>query len=470
MASAGQAQAQEGSLVPLSVSYSYIQGLSLLENLLKRQNMLFLRHGSLQNAIWIVRLLRVSARGEGAIFCGKADMRRVGLIINIDWPDQHHMGIVAGVQRYAAEQEQWECNLAPQLSDSLCIPGSRLRYDGIIARITPGTRWAETARKVGLPLVNVRLQPLVRDTTTLVPDRRESGCLAAEHLIARGFRHFGYFGFGRDENSRQQVSGFCSTLKAAGFEPDIHLCRTSFDESSGTWERFVEETDRWIETWPRPMGILATSDRLCRYLADFCRGKGLDIPNDVGLIGTQNEPMMCLQPAPSLTSIDMAYDRVGYEAARLLDSMMDGHKPLSHFMTVPPRGLVARQSTDAMAVEDPLVAQAMRFISERGHTGIDVAAVAEAVCTTRRTLERRFRAVLDRTIAEELTRQKIECVKRLLTDTDTPIKALALESGFVDAKQLAKTFKRLAGISPTEYRQQRQSNPVRFRTDSVDGS
>lgn len=385
-------------------------------------------------------------------------MRRVGLIIDIDWPDQHHVGIVAGAQRYADEQNNWECRLAPQLSESLRIPGSRSRYDGIIARITPKTRWAECAIKARLPLVNVRLQPLVRNTTTLVPDRRESGCLAAEHLLARGFRHFGYFGFRRDENSLQQVEGFRHTLKTAGFECDVHQFNSSFDETSATWEKFVEETDHWIGTWPRPMGILTSSDRLCRYLADFCHGKGLNIPTDVGLIGTQNEPLMCLQSTPSLTSIDMGYERVGYEAARLLDSMMDGNKPPSQFMTVPPKGLVARQSTDVLAVDDPLVAQAMRFISEQGHTGIDVEDVANAVCTTRRTLERRFRTVLDRTIGDELSRQKIERVKRLLMDTDTAIKSLASQCGFMDGKQLAKTFKRLVGVSPTDYRRQRQSN------------
>ncbi len=383
-------------------------------------------------------------------------MRRVGLIIDIDWPDQHHMGIVAGVQRYVADTQHWECNLAPQLSSSLRIPGSRSCYDGIIARLTPTTKWIEHAKEARLPLVNVRLQPPVRNTTTVVPDRRESGCLAAEHLLARGFRNFGYFGLRRDENSRQQVEGFRDTLKAAGFKCDVHQSQLSFDKSGSAWEKFFEEADRWIETWPRPMGILASSDRLCRYLADFCRGKSLDIPNDVALIGTQNEPMMCLRPAPSLTSIDMGYDRVGYEAARLLDSMMDGHKPPSQFVTIPPKGLVARQSTDALAVEDPLVAESMRFISERGHTGIDVTAVAKAVHTTRRTLERRFRTVLDRTIAEELTRLKVERVKRQLSDTDTAIKSLASESGFIDGKQMAKTFKRVVGVSPTEYRRQRR--------------
>ncbi|MFP6667833.1 MAG: XylR family transcriptional regulator [Pirellulales bacterium] len=377
-------------------------------------------------------------------------MRRVGLIIDINFAKQHHVGIVAGVRRYAQEQEHWDCIFSPQLCETLRIPGTRSRYDGIITRVTP--KWARLIKKARVPLVNVRLQTTASDVLTVAPDRRAAGRMAAEHFLARGFRHFGYLGFRNDKNSRQQCAGYWDTLQNAGWDCDIRLTNVTYDEESRKWQRFLDETNRWITSWPRPIGILAGSDFLCRYVADLCFRNGLDIPLDVALIGIQNEPMVCVEPAPSLTSVDLGYDRVGYEAARLLESLMDGRKPPSKMITLPPKGLIARQSTDVFAVEDPLVVQAMRFMSEKGHTGIDVATVAEAAATTRRTLERRFRAVLGRTIAEELTRLKIERVKRLLVDTDIAIKTLALECGFVDGKQMSKTFTRVVGIPPTEYR------------------
>jgi LacI family transcriptional regulator len=382
-------------------------------------------------------------------------MRHVGLIIDITWTDQHHIGIVAGVRRYAQEQTHWDCIFSPQLSESLQIPGMSSRYDGIIARVTP--KWARLAKEARVPLVNVRLQTAAQGVPTVAPDRRAAGCMAAEHLLARGFRHFGYLGFRPDKNSRQQLTGYRDTLREAGFDCDVHWTTYAFDETSSNWQRFHDEANRWIATWPRPIGILAGSDQLCRYLADLCVRKDIVIPVDVALIGTQNEAMMCLHQTPSLTSVDMGYDRVGYEAAKLLDSLMDGETSSSELITLPPTGLVARQSTDVLAVEDALVAQAMRFIAEQGHTGIDVGDVAEAVFTTRRTLERRFRSVLDRSIAEELTRLKVERVKRQLADTDTSIKTLALHSGFIDSKQMSKTFKRVVGVSPTEFRRQRRT-------------
>jgi LacI family transcriptional regulator len=139
-----------------------------------------------------------------------------------------------------------------------------------------------------------------------------------------------------------------------------------------------------------------------------------------------------------MRAVDMGHDAVGYTAAKLLDSLMDEAMPTKQMITLPPKGLVAKQSTDALAVEDSLVAEAMRFIAERGHTGIDVDDVAEAVLTTRRTLERKFRSVLDRSIAEEMLRLKIERAKRQLADTETSIKTLALESGLSTASRWAR--------------------------------
>lgn len=382
-------------------------------------------------------------------------MRHVALIIDTTWANQNHLGIVAGVRRYVREHENWDCILSPQLSESLRIPGGKSRYDGIIARVTPKS--AQLAKKKRVPLVNVRLQTQVRNVPTVAPDRRAAGRMAAEHLLARGFRHFGYLGFHRDKNSQQQLAGYQEMLQAAGLGCDVHLTNRSYDESSSNWEKFVDQIDRWIDNWPRPMGVLASSDQICRYLADFCLRKGLDIPIDVALIGTQNEPLLCLQPAPLLTSIDLGYDAVGYAAAKHLESLMDGAKRTNKLITLPPKGLVARESTDALAVEDPLVAEAMRFIAERAHTGIDVDDVAEAVLKTRRTLERRFRTAIDRTIAEELVRLKLERVKRQLADTEMTVKDLALDCGFINGKQMGKTFTRVVGMTPKEYRDQRRA-------------
>ncbi len=155
---------------------------------------------------------------------------------------------------------------------------------------------------------------------------------------------------------------------------------------------------------------------------------------------------------PTLTSVDVGYQKVGYVAAEVLEGLMDGAAAPQEFIAIEPVGLFARQSTDVLAVDDPLVAAAMRYMSENGHQQIHVDDVARRVAASRRSLERRFRKSLGRSIAQELNRLRFERLKRLLLDTDTPIKVLAATSGFIDAKQLSKAFRRVEGITPAEYR------------------
>jgi len=224
------------------------------------------------------------------------------------------------------------------------------------------------------------------------------------------------------------------------------------------WEAFIAGLEAWVDTWTTPIGIYVTHDLYCRYLIDVCRSRGLEVPSDVALIGTFNESVICASPAPTLTSIDLGYPQIGYQAAELLDRLMDGEPPPEGPRWIEPSELVPRQSTDAYAVDDPLVGQALRFIAEHGHEPINVRTVADEIPTVRRTLERRFRAALGRTIAEEITRLRLERVKRRLVETEEPLKVVALASGFSSAQQLYKAFLRIEGISPQQYRRQRQQS------------
>ncbi len=382
-------------------------------------------------------------------------MRRIAVIIDLGWAYQHHHGVYLGIQRYAQQRSDWDCVVLPYVNESLTYPGAEAPYDGMIARATP--RLAARAKELHVPLVNVWRGSPTEGVPTVAPDMERAGTMAAEHLLGRGCRRFAYLGFRRDKSGRHQLAGFRGALQKAGLDCDAHLIKQAFDEKSSEWQRFLEGVNQWIDTWTLPIGVFVTFDTVCRYLADTCRWKGLNIPHDVLLVGSSNEPVVCLQAEPTLTSIDLGYERVGFKAAGLLDRLMDGEKPPAEPIKLTmPKELVPRGSTDMYAVDDPLVSQAMRFIGEQGHTGIGVEEISRAVHTTRRTLERRFREVLGHTIAEELTRLKLERVKRELVETDLPIKKIASQLGFSNGKQMSKTFARVVGISPQEYRNQRR--------------
>jgi len=178
------------------------------------------------------------------------------------------------------------------------------------------------------------------------------------------------------------------------------------------------------------------------------------VPHDVAIIGTGNEDVICASPPPTLTSIDLNYIQVGYQAAALLDRLMDGEKPPDQPQLIAPAALIPRQSTDSYAVTDPTVARALRFIAEHGHESISVDDVVAAAPTSRRSLQRRFQEAMQRSITDEIARLRTERAKRRLMETDELLKNVAADSGFSNLNHFYRTFVRLEGVSPKAYRKQ----------------
>jgi LacI family transcriptional regulator len=195
---------------------------------------------------------------------------------------------------------------------------------------------------------------------------------------------------------------------------------------------------------------------LARYLAAACLRKQVRVPEEVAIVSIPNELMLCQHPSPSLTSIDISFEEVGYQAAALLERLMSGAKPPKAPIFIPPGELVPRQSTDSFAVSDPIVSRAMRFISEHGGESITVNDVAANAFVTRRTLERKFQSSLGRPISGEIQRLRIERVKRHLLESDVPIKTIALRLGFSDSKRLCEIFRRSEGTTPGKFRRERR--------------
>jgi LacI family transcriptional regulator len=380
---------------------------------------------------------------------------RVAISLEIDWGYKRHLEVYAGCQKFA-DEAGWSCSINPAVDRILKRSASgAVPFDGVIARATPAL--AAACRRAGVPLVNVWMNSPVRNLPNVFVDSEESGRMAAAHLLARGFRHFAYLGVQRELDSRQQLQGFRAVVQRAGFSCSEHRCnRNRVSGTAPGWEEFVTGLEGWIDTWELPIGVFAAHDLYCRYLIDICRVKGLHISQDVAIVGTHNETEICQAPAPSLTSIDLGFGQVGYRAAALLGRLMAGERPAVITELVAPAELVPRQSTDACAAADPMVARALRFIAEHGHQRIQVKHVAAAVATTRRTLERRFRDSLGRSIASEITRMRVQRAKRRMVETDASMKDVALSAGFRGADHLGKVFTRVEGMPPSDYRELHQ--------------
>ena len=325
------------------------------------------------------------------------------------------------------------------------------RGDGIIARIeNPAIARAVAAS--GLPTVDVSAARLLHDLPGLETDDRALAHTAAEHLRERGFQSFGYCGDARFNWSRWRGAAFAAHLEQHGFR-----C-AQFPESTPNRARSTDgETEltalaEWIRDLPKPVGIFAGYDIRGLQVLEACRRLGVAVPDSVAVLGVDNDELLCDLADPPLSSVIPDVRRTGFEAAALLDRMMRGQKIRGEGRLFAPQGVATRQSTDVVAVDDRQVSAAVRFIREHACQGIGVADVLKAVPMSRRVLETRFRKLLGRSPHEQILNVKLERVKRLLTETDLSLAAIAERTGFAHVEYLSVAFKRQTGVNASEFR------------------
>lgn len=382
--------------------------------------------------------------------------RRVALMLDLQWPYKRHSEIFAGVQRYA-EERGWVSIIDEFAHDTLRRRrGAAERYDGVVARANHPL--ARRTAALGIPVVNVWPSSPARHLLPGVyPDSTEVGRLVAEHLLARGFRSFATLTSPKNVDNDLEVKEFARLVHDAGFECALALIPQDPHRDAAHWRRTVQLIDAAMSRWAPPVGVYVGQEVCGRLVVQAGHRRGWRIPDDVAIVAGKNQEALCEQPRPSLTSIEIGYDRIGYAAAELLDRLMSGHAPPAAAVRVAPHGLVVRESTDFFAVGNPTVASALAFISATSHRRIGPDDVAAAVGVETRTLQNYFQKALKRAIAAEIRRVRIERAKRELAQGDRGLAAIARDVGFETVQRMYEVFRRELGVAPGEYRRQRQS-------------
>jgi len=361
----------------------------------------------------------------------------------------------AGIQKYAV-QAGWDCTIDPFAAHTMRMCRGAKPYDGIVGRAAPDL--IDDLGHLSVPVVNIRMNLPNNTLPSVFPDFEAIGVMGARRLIGRGCRQFGFLGSSAEAATRLMLKGFRSELKSYGLSCSVRRFKMYNLGRERSWRALTSGLSEWVDTWSTPIGVFSILDIGCHYLMHICRSKGLHAPRDVAVIGVGNDRVVCESTSPSITSIDPGHRQVGYQAAALLDRLMDGAAPPDQPILVPPAGLIQRESTDSYAVDDPAVARALVFIAEHGHEPITVDDVARAAMMTRRSLDRRFGKVMQRTIGDEILRMRIERAKRRLVESDEPLKRVAGDSGFNSRRSFDRAFIRREGVSPSQYRKQRKAD------------
>lgn len=373
---------------------------------------------------------------------------RVALLIETTRTFSREM--LAGVRRYVAEHGPWSTYLELRAPDS--SPPAWLRHwdgDGILTR-TFTQEMADVIAATGLPAVEMRSRNLSGKRPFVGVDNAYIGRSVAEHFFERGYRTFAAYSLQTEVFFIERVRNFVSTVEAYGC-PCYELPE-SLSDSASDWEQSQSRLIHWLAQLPKPVGIFAANDQLGVRLLEACQRAGVAVPEEVAVVGAENEETLCTFATPPMTSVRFDGQAVGYLSAELLDRMMQGKAPRRRETLVPPLGIVVRRSSDELVINDTLVANAARLIRENVMNGINVDELCRRLNASRSTLDRRMKAALHRSPKEEITRIRFREVERLLRETDLTIEVIARQTGFAHSHYLQAAFKEAYGQTPGAFR------------------
>lgn len=375
-------------------------------------------------------------------------IRRIAIMM----PREYRFGreIILGAAKYCMTHSMSLLHLGVVEPDEVGDP-RKTDVEGVISyAVTPAM--VEKFAKWGLPLVCTSSRVAESAAPTVLADNVRIGEYGARHLLDRGFRSLAYLGIEGHWYSQLRGDGFRATASAAGVE-----CRSveqvTFDLNNRPLECSLAT---WIRSLPLPIGMMCCNDIRSRHVLEICRLMKLRVPQDVAIVGCDNDEVICQGMDPMLSSVDPNAYRIGYEAAGTLARLLSGKK-VDNRLLIPPLGTVPRASTYTTPAADHTIALALNYIHEKSDEPLGVREIAARVGMSRRTLERKFEKHVGWSIATAIRRAHIERAKQLLIDTDISLEEIAEASGLKYVRQLRIAFVRETGGSPSQFRRSFQT-------------
>ena len=409
-------------------------------------------------------------------------MKNIALCMELS--DFYEHGIAKGVVRYAKATPEWRLFgygwMFRPLADLDAWKG-----DGIIARIeSPGD--ADRIAALGVPVIDVAGAYLRPGIMTVANDDFLTGYKAALHLRSCGFENFAFLGvretFWSDERKKGFLRGIGKTAPGK-VDDEVRIggialgkdCRLpSFERPLSWWEGasegnqrekdgaapggFLGELGAFLLSLEKPVAIFACNDTAGMRAAEVAGSLGVSIPDSLAILGVDDEDILCEFASPSLSSVRLDCEAIGYRAAQTLDAILKsgGAAPNSR-IAIPPKEVVERESTRVYTCPDPLVATAATFIRARAHEGIGVPDLLAVLPCSRRALENRFRAALGRSLHEEIIRVRLVMAKRLLRETDLALEYVAERCGFGSLPRFRAAFRASEGTTPGAWRSRKEA-------------
>jgi LacI family transcriptional regulator len=364
------------------------------------------------------------------------------------WSD-FHMGVSRGIATYLQNNERWNLCVAMAPGNGLEASLADWEGDGLICSVESKSD-ADFVKRLNIPVVNVTGKWVDREIPSVIGDDGLIGRQAAGHFFDRGFQNFACFGMSDAHFALQREQSFGSEVaRRRGFLAERINASSVFKLP---WKGRLERLGNWLSELPKPLALFAVCDTLAHMAIASCHATGFTVPDEVAILGVDNDPSIYQLSNPPLSSVGLALERRGFVAAQLLDRLIAGEAPPADPICIPPSGIFARRSTDAYAVADKDLRAALEYIATETASNLRVEDVATAANMSRRSLERKMREALGCTVYEEIRRRRLLLAKSKLRSGKQSLTEIVLESGFNSSSDFSKIFRKFEGITPGDYR------------------
>lgn len=377
------------------------------------------------------------------------------IILLFDISERYGQDLLSGIVKYYKENgNALFCRMPLYYREKLGIKGI-LKFakewdaQGIIAQLD-NTRDVKKIADAGMHLILEDYKERFEEYPNITGGYYEAGQMGAEYFVKKGFKHFAFYGFRNIVWSRERLEGYEAYLHARGF--DVF----NFDREelpvTDLWFYRPSALSKWLKSLPKPIAIMACDDARGQHITEACKHASIRIPDEVIVLGVDNDEMTCNLSDPPLSSIHLDTEKGGYEAARLMDLMIQGKIKKAQNVMVMPTYIITRQSTDFTAANDAQIAAALNYIHKNLERNINVSNVLNQVPISRRSLEKRFLEVTGTSVYKYILKLRMQRFSQRLLETDKRISEIALDTGFILTNNVSRQFKQIYGCNPGEYR------------------
>ncbi|MCE7069231.1 DNA-binding transcriptional regulator [Dyadobacter sp. CY327] len=376
------------------------------------------------------------------------------IILLLDFAEEYSKSLMKGINTYSKEFGPWIfCRMPLFHRETVGIDGIlkwalEWKADGIVGQLY--NKDIEKIVQAGIPVIAQDFKERFAEIPNITGGYHEAGQLGADYFLKKGFTNFAFYGFNDIVWSRERAEGFEERLKKRGHE--VHYFEHKKARSTELWYYKPSSLSRWLKSLPKPIGLMTCDDNQGQHITEACRQLGIRIPEEVAVLGVDNDEMICDLSDPPLSSIALDAEKGGYDAAKLLDHMIKHGTAHYYDIIVKPVQVITRHSTDIYATNDDHIASSLKYIHQNIDKNLHVDEVVKQVPLSRRALEKRFLEITGYPIYKYIFNLRIEKFTQKLLDTDMSVFEIALDMGLTDSKNIARQFRQAKGCSPSVYR------------------